>query len=154
MENIIIRIATMPDIDTLLVFEQGVVTAERPFDSTLKKEYILYYDLEYMILADHIQLLVAELNGELIGCGYARIEDSKHYLQHAQHSYLGFMYVHPTHRGIGVNKIIMDELFKWSASKNIHEIRLDVYYENAAAIKAYEKAGFAKHMIEMRVGLK
>ena len=122
-------------------------------DSTIKKEHTRYYDLEHMIHADHIRLLVAELNNEPIGCGYARIEDAKHYLQHAQHAYLGFMYVTPQHQGKGVNKLIMDALFKWSALKNINEIRLDVYYQNDAAIKAYEKVGFVKHMIEMRLGL-
>lgn len=109
--------------------------------------------MEHMLHADHIQLLVAELDSELIGCGYARIEEAKHYLQHTQHAYLGFMYVTPAHRGKGVNKLIMNELIKWSQSKNINEMRLDVYYENAAAIKAYEKAGFVKHMVEMRMGL-
>lgn len=153
MINTIIRTATIADIETLLVFEQGVVTAERPFDSTIKREYTRYYDMEHMIDADHIQLLVAEVDGKLIGCGYARIEEAKHYLQHTQHVYLGFMYVSSAHRGKGVNKLIMSELFKWSQAKNINEMRLDVYYDNTAAIKAYEKAGFVKHMVEMRMGL-
>ena len=153
MKDIIIREATTADVPTLLVFEQGVVTAERPFDSTIKKEQISYYNLKHIIHANHIQLLVAELNSELIGCGYARIEEAKHFLQHTQHAYMGFMYVQPLYRGKGVNKLIMDALFKWSQLKNIYEVRLDVYYENIAAIKAYEKAGFIKHMIEMRVAL-
>ena len=153
MKDIIIREATTADVPTLLVFEQGVVTAERPFDSTIKKEQTSYYNLKHMIHANHIQLLVAELNSELIGCGYARIEEAKHFLQHTQHAYMGFMYVQPLYRGKGVNKLIMDALFKWSQLKNIYEVRLDVYYENIAAIKAYEKVGFIKHMIEMRVAL-
>ena len=153
MENLIIRTATIADIVTLLVFEQGVVTAERPFDSTIKKGKVRYYNLEHLIHSEHIQLLVAEINNELVGCGYARIEEAKHYLQHDQHAYLGFMYVTPAHRGKGINKLIMNSLFEWSKSKNINEIRLDVYYENTPAIKAYEKAGFVKHMLEMRVGL-
>ena len=153
MENLIIRTATIADIVTLRDFEEGVVTAERPFDSTIKKGNVRYYDLEHMIHAEHIQLLVAERNNELVGCGYARIEKAKHYLQHIQHAYLGFMYVAPSHRGKGINKLIMNALFEWSQSKNINEMRLDVYYENTPAIKAYEKAGFVKHMLEMRVGL-
>ena len=96
---------------------------------------------------------VAELNGEIVGSGYARIEEAKHYLQHEQHSYLGFMYVEPQHRGKGINKIIIDALTKWSLSQNITELRLEVYYNNISAITAYEKVGFAKHMIEMRKGL-
>lgn len=153
MDEVSIRPATIADVPTLLLFEQGVITAERSFDSTLKPDNIRYYDVEHMLSATHIQLLVAEVNNELAGCGYARLETAKHYLRHAQHAYLGFMYVVPAYRGKGINKEIINELLKWSASNKVHEIRLDVYHENTAAIKAYEKAGFVKHMIEMRVGL-
>ena len=38
MEQVIIRKATLNDLDILLVFEQGVINTERPFDATLKKE--------------------------------------------------------------------------------------------------------------------
>ncbi len=154
MEKITIRKATLKDIDTLLVFEQGVIFTERPFDPTLKTNQTHYYNIEKMITSDHVELLVAELNNDLIGCGYARIEDAKSYLQHAQHAYLGFMYVVPAQRGKGVNKLIIDALTAWSLSQHITELRLDVYHQNEAAIKAYEKCGFTKHMISMRMGLK
>lgn len=147
---IIIRKATLEDLETLLKFEQELIDSERPFDSTLKNGRIHYYDIEKMISADHIKLLVAELDKEIMGCGYARIEDAKPYLQHQQHAYLGFMYVKPLHRGKGINKMIMDELAAWSAAANITELRLDVYESNESAIKAYEKSGFEKHMLHMR----
>lgn len=151
--NTIIRPAVVADLPMLLQFEQGVISAERPFDPTLKKGEIHYYDIEHMISAPHIELLVAELDGELIGSGYARIEDAKHYSQHPQHAYLGFMFTHPDHRGKGVNRLIIEALKQWSLNKNIRELRLEVYYPNEAAIKAYEKVGFSRYMIEMRAGL-
>lgn len=153
MENITTRPATMADMDTLLQFEQGVISAERPFDPTLKDGHINYYDLNEFITAPHIHLLVAELNGEVIGSGYSRIETAKIYLQHPQHAYLGFMYVLPQHRGKGVNKIIIEALKEWSVQQGVTEFRLQVYFGNAPAIKAYEKVGFNSHMIEMRMGL-
>lgn len=153
MQEIIIRKATLNDLETLLRFEQGVITTERPFDPTLKPKDTRYYDIEAMIAADHIELLVAESGGQLVGSGYARIEESKPYLQHKQHSYLGFMYVEPAHRGKGINKMIIEALKEWSVSKKITEMRLDVYVENTGAIKAYEKVGFEKHMVEMRMEL-
>jgi ribosomal protein S18 acetylase RimI-like enzyme len=153
MDQITIRKASLQDLDTLFRFEQGVITAERPFDTTLKTGNIHYYELEEMITATHIEIVVAELAGELIGSGYARIEKAKHYLQHEHHAYLGFMYVDPDHRGKGVNKKIIDALKNWAISQNITEFRLDVYANNASAIKAYEKAGFNSHMVEMRMGL-
>ena len=154
MEKISIRKATPSDLDTLRVFEQGVITAERPFDPTLKEGHINYYDLEFMLDAPHIELIVAEINQQLVGSGYARIETADHFLQHRRHAYLGFMYVEPKHRGKGINKLIVEALKDWSLSQNVTELRLEVYYNNIPALNAYEKVGFIKHMIEMRMGLK
>lgn len=154
MQGLTIRRAIFEDIPTLLHFEQGVISTERPFDETLKKEETRYYNIPEMIAAPHIELLVAETDGKLVGSGYARIENAKPYLQHRQHAYLGFMYVEPAYRGQGINKAIISALEKWSLAQGITECRLDVYYENNSAIKAYEKAGFLNHMIQMRKGLK
>ena len=153
MEDLLIRRAMVDDMNDLLWFEQGVIAAERPFDPTLKSEDIKYYDLHYMIASTHIELLVAKAKGKVIGSGYARIENAKPYLQHQQYAYLGFMYVDPEYRGMGVNKAIMNALQKWSIEQGITEMRLEVYYENSPAVKAYEKTGFTRHMIEMRKGL-
>ena len=153
MPQIIVRPATNADLDTLLRFEQGVVTAERPFDSTLKPDPINYYDLAYMITAPEIEIVVAELDGTPIGSGYARIEKSRHYLKHTHHAYLGFMYVEPEHRGKGVNQQIITALKQWAITRGITELRLDVYSDNQAAIIAYEKAGFSQYLIEMRLGV-
>ena len=149
--SITIRPATFDDLPVLLRFEQGVISAERPFDPTLKKD-THYYDLEEMVNSPDIHLVVAVSGDDIIGSGYARIEKAKHYLQHEQHSYLGFMYTDPAHRGKGVNKMIVETLKQWSLSRNITELRLEVYYLNEAAIRAYEKTGFKKHLIEMRMG--
>jgi RimJ/RimL family protein N-acetyltransferase len=154
MQQIIIRKASFKDLAALLVFEQGVISAERPFDPTLKKGDTHYYDIEKMIAASDVELVVAELDGELIGSGYARIENAKPYLQHSQHAYLGFMYVVPAYRGKGINKMIIGALTEWSKTQNITELRLDVYNDNGSAIKAYERSGFTKHMVNMRRGLK
>ncbi|MCB0709147.1 MAG: GNAT family N-acetyltransferase [Chitinophagaceae bacterium] len=153
MDGILIRKACLADLPTLFEFEQGVITAERPFDPTLKSGQIHYYDIEKMIAAPDVELLVAEINNEVVGSGYARIENAKPFLQHNRHAYLGFMYIMPQWRGKGINKKILDKLTEWVQQHNITELRLDVYQPNIAAIKAYEKAGFTKHMIEMRKGL-
>jgi ribosomal protein S18 acetylase RimI-like enzyme len=153
MEDIIIRKAESKDLVTLLQFEQGVISAERPFDPTLKAK-TNYYDIEQMIASPSVELLVAERNGELIASGYSRIEEEKPYLQHTKHGYLGFMYVLPEHRGRCINKMIIDALAAWTASQGVHELRLDVYHLNEAAIRAYEKVGFVKHMTAMRMPVK
>ena len=61
------------------------------------------------------------------------------------------MYVLPAYRGKGINKKIVQALQLWAVTQNVFEFRLEVYYGNEPAIKAYEKIGFSKHMIEMRL---
>ena len=154
MEGIVVREAAVEDMATLLRFEQGVIAAERPFDPTLKQgDDTCYYDLTMMITAPHIHLVVAEMGEQVIASGYARIESAKPYLQHAQYAYLGFMFVEPTHRGKGVNKLIIDALKRWVAEQGLNELKLEVYYGNRPAIAAYEKVGFLKYMITMRSNL-
>jgi GNAT superfamily N-acetyltransferase len=63
------------------------------------------------------------------------------------------MYVEPAHRGKGVNKKIIEALKHWALSQNITELRLDVYYHSESAIRAYEKVGFIRHMVDMRLGI-
>jgi ribosomal protein S18 acetylase RimI-like enzyme len=151
--DIFVRPATTADLPTLLRFEQGMISVERPMDPTINDGPIHYYDLNAMLTSAHIHLVVAETDGNLIGCGYARIDPSRHYLKHANHAYLGFMYVEPSYRGKGVNQLIIDKLKNWALSRNITELRLDVYTSNENAIRAYEKAGFAPYLINMRMGI-
>ena len=150
-EEFTIRKATLDDVPTLLRFEQGVVETERPFDPTLKRHPNSYYDVPQMIEDPLVQLVVAVRGGQLVGCGYARIEASKRYLRHERHAYLGFMYVEPQWRGKNINQMIIENLSQWASTKGVAEMRLEVYVKNVAAIKAYEKAGFDNLLVQMRM---
>ncbi len=149
-----IRKAETADLATLLAFEQEIITAERPFDPTLKESYFHYYDIQALIQAENAEVLVAEINGELAGSGYAQIREAIDYVKYTQFAYLGFMYVKPDYRGKGVIQAILEGLKKWALHRNILEIRLEVYDENLTAKKAYHKAGFAPALLEMRLELK
>ncbi len=151
--QIVVRKAEVDDLDRLLEFEQGVIETERPFDPSLKRENTRYYDMAAMLAAPQVRVVVAELDGELIGSGYARIEDSKPYLTHDRHSYMGFMFTVPEHRGKGVNQKIIDNLEQWSLSQGVTEMRLEVYTDNLAAIRAYEKIGYSVNVLKMRKSL-
>jgi len=151
MRNFIVRTANLEDLEVLLEFEQGIIEAERPMDVTLAPDPISYYDISELIHLDEAEVIVVEYDKVVIASGYAKIKKARHYLNHKYYSYLGFMYTKPEFRGKGVNKLIVDRLRNWSVSKGIQEIRLTVYDTNLAALKAYEKVGFKKHLIEMRL---
>ncbi len=153
MSEVIIRKAHIEDLTTLKEFEQGVILAERPYDETLAADPISYYDLEKLINAEEAEVLVAVKDEVLVGSGYAKILEAKPYLKHDRYAYLGYMYVLPSHRGLGINKLIINSLMTWSKAQGVTEVRLDVYEENEAAIRAYKKVGFKGHLLNMRVGL-
>lgn len=149
--NYQLREALETDIPKLLEFEQGVVEAERPFNSGIADQGVKYYDFQSLMESPQAILLVAELEGVLIASGYARIEKAKPYLKHDEHLYLGFMYVDPPYRGQGVNGALMRALISWGKTKGIREYRLDVYTKNSSAIQAYTKLGFKPLIVEMRL---
>ena len=151
---ITIRKATTEDLSILYEFEQGVLHAERPMDKTLKVSKTFYYDIPNLISDQMAELVIAEINGVIAGCGYARIKQARDCFQFDQFSYLGFMFTKEDYRGKGVNKTIMNYLYDWSLSRGIYEIRLEVYPSNNAAIKAYEKVGMQATMNTMRIDLR
>lgn len=146
-----IRTATLDDLPVLLNFEQEIITAERPFDVTIKEGPVSYYDIGGMIQDSKAHVVVAESEDKVVASGYAIPKRARHYLDHEFYAYLGFMYTDEDFRGMGINALIVEELKNWSNTNGFKEIRLTVYNENLPAIKAYEKVGFKKHIIEMRL---
>lgn len=138
------------DLPVLYDFEQGIVEVERPWDPTLQEDHINYYDIKAMILSDAAEVKVATAGDEIVGSGYVKIKKALPYQRYKQYAYVGFMYVKPNYRGQGISDMIIESLTEWAQANNLTELRLNVYQDNDSAIRAYEKSGLKKHMIEMR----
>ena len=149
MTDFTIRTASSEDIPELLKFEQGVVEAERPVAMNLRDGHVVYYNLNELIDSPLSEIFVMEDEGKLVACGYIRIEESKPHNKSDRHGYLGFMYVLPSYRGCGLNKLVLDTLLEWGSEQGISTYELEVYAENKPAIRAYEKAGFQRNLIQM-----
>lgn len=147
------REARKEDLETLLEFEQGVIEAERPFDSSLKEGKISYYNLKEMIFAENVHLIVAIIEDEIVGSGYLKIERSRSYRKNELNGYIGFMYVKPNFRGKRISSVILESLKDWAKKQELKELRLDVYKENLGAIKSYERFGFNKSLINMKMDI-
>lgn len=151
MSEVIIKSAKLEDLEVLFKFEQGIIEYERQFDDSLKEEHFHYYDLKSLILSEESEVVVATQNDKLIGSAYGKILKSKPYKNHNKHVYIGFVFVEPEYRGLGVSKLILEAIRTWAVSKEIFEIKLDVYADNISAVNAYEKFGFKKDLINMRM---
>ncbi|MDB4242238.1 GNAT family N-acetyltransferase [Polaribacter sp.] len=148
-----IREANLDDLETLLAFEQGVIETERPLDPFLKKGAFCYYNIPAIITSDATHFVVAIYKNELVGCGYVRIEKSKQYQKNPLHGYIGFIYVKPNFRGKRISSLVLESLKKWALSKELKELRLDVYSNNPSAIKSYARFGFVKSLVNMRIDI-
>lgn len=147
----LIRSATHEDLDRLLEFEQKLVKIERPFDTTIIQEGIVhYYDLAKFIDDDKVELCVAEIDGHVVGSGYAKIKKGLDFVNQEFTGYIGFMFVDAKHRGKGIGKEVLDYLVDWLQNMNIEHIVLEVYAENAGAIEMYKKCGFKKFTQKMK----
>lgn len=149
----IVRVATLEDLPVLLDFEQGLIQAERPMDPTIKEGKISYYDVGEFIRSKDAEVYVVVREGKILASGCARIMPDRHYLKHEKMGYLGFMYVVEEYRGRGLNQLIMEKLVEWCKNRGLKEMRLGVYDSNEPALRAYEKAGFKKHLITMRLNI-
>jgi len=148
---ITLRQAGSGDLKTLKAFEQRLIKFEKTLTPTLKDSHIYYYDLEAYIKNPEVSVVVAEKNEELIASGYGLIQKNLPYKNPDKYILLGFMYVIPTFRGIGINKRVMEYLIEWGNSIGINEFKLDVYSQNLSAIKAYQKLGFSSELFNMRL---
>lgn len=151
--NYPVRSATLEDLPALKACEQGIIAAERPYDHTLKPDPISYYDLGELVQSEDAEVAVIEIDGNIIATGYAHKRPSKVYVASDHHAYLGFMFVHPDHRGRGLNRVLIDHLTEWARTRGLPELRLEVYSNNAPALRAYEKTGFKPYITEMRLNL-
>lgn len=148
-----VRSATRHDLPTLLDFEQGIIEAERPYDHTLSPDPISYYDIGALIASPDAEVAVIEIDGDLVGSGYAKKRRSLDYVDHEYHAFLGFMYVRPEHRGKGLNKTLLNHLLDWAKLNGLPDVHLTVYPGNESALRAYEKSGFSQYLTEMRLNL-
>ena len=148
--NIKIRKATPEDLSILYDFEQQLIAVERPMDISLEQhKRINYYDISAYIDSETAQLYVATIENEIIASGYGLIKKNHPKFAYREHGYIGFIFVKDEFRGRGISKLIFKAIFDWFRTKNIKEVKLTVYEENPSAIRAYEKLGFKKNLIEM-----
>lgn len=145
-----IRPAKRSDIKAIDELQNKLAIYERPFTPTIKKEgKIKYYDTEKLISSDKILLLVAEKNGEVVGCCFGEIRKKEEWAANKFHGYIQMLFVEEKYRTKGIGRLLIDKIMKWLKEKNIKDIRLRVYDKNTKAIDFYKSLGFKHHILEM-----
>lgn len=81
--------------------------------------------------------VVAELDGELVGLAWARIDEHDPSLVHVHQ-----VWVAPHGRGHGAGSALVDAVCTWARSAGAEQVELCVTCGNSPARRLYERAGF------------
>jgi len=88
------------------------------------------------------KVLVAQLNGEIVGFIYFIHSLSMFLEASKQVALISDMYVKPEFRRRGIGSLLLKKCFEKLRKLNIKHVTLSVLSENLAAVKFYEKHGF------------
>ncbi|MFZ1321721.1 MAG: GNAT family N-acetyltransferase [Ignavibacteria bacterium] len=149
--NLVIREAELKDLTELKELQQSLVNFERPFDDGIPAEGdVNYYDINGLLNDDFTYFVVAEMEGKIIGCGFAQIRDNLNWAIEKKLGYIGLMVVREEYRRNNTGKLIIENLTGWLNKKNISHIILETYSCNKTAINAYKKYGFKEFVLQMK----
>ena len=81
--------------------------------------------------------LVAEVNGEPVGLTWGRIDPAN-----PEVATLYQVWVAPTHRGLGIGKMLMDAAVAWAKSMYVRYVDLGVTWGDTPATRLYLRTGF------------
>jgi predicted GNAT family acetyltransferase len=145
---VIVRKATIEDLATLVDFtSQEVQEAEGSAKDFKQLEQGIKTALENPMIA--VYWMLFDVTNRPVGSISALREWSD--WNAGYYWWIQSMYIVPEHRGQGHITKLLDAVEKEMRNQNGLELRLYVHRDNAKAIRAYEKVGFAKSPYEIMV---
>lgn len=147
-----IRVARISDVLALYSLQKRLISYERNYDKAMKRNAVYYppKELRRLIKSRNGRILVAEIDGEIVGCGFGRITKAEGWDAFDKKGYVGSMFVDPKFRGKGIGKKILSGLLDWFKERKVKDVQLNVYPNNERAVSFYEGFGFKSHLMYMR----
>jgi ribosomal protein S18 acetylase RimI-like enzyme len=103
--------------------------------------------------SDAVVLIVAEVDGDVVGYVYARKEGRDYNELLDAHGKLHDVYVDESARGRGAGEALVREAMRRLAEKGAPRVLLSTAVQNESAHRLFEKVGFRTTMLEMTVEL-
>jgi len=104
----------------------------------------LHTKLVGILRAEHSTVLVAELDGQVIGLAevYLKEDEANPFRVSYIFAHLQSMIVSELHRGKKVGRQLLLAVEQWAKERDASEIRLDVWEFEAGPLEFYEKQGY------------
>lgn len=150
--NVLYRSATRTDVPDIvrLLAEDNLGSQREQFTSPLPRAYYAAFDV---IDADpNNELIVAELDGEIIGTLQLMFLPSLSY-QGGTRAQVESVRVAEKYRGQGIGAEMMEWVIKRARKRGCHIMQLTSHKSRMDAHHFYEKLGFKKSHIGMKINL-
>ncbi|MFX0099857.1 MAG: GNAT family N-acetyltransferase [Candidatus Hodarchaeota archaeon] len=100
---------------------------------------------EKIQISDFTQLLVAEMEGKIVGMLVADIRRGGN----GRAGYLTNLIVAPDFRNLGVGESLINEAMEFFKSNHVTTVKVNVRIKNESAMKLFAKLGFKEHIIQL-----
>ncbi|AYY79963.1 MULTISPECIES: GNAT family N-acetyltransferase [Proteus] len=100
-------------------------------------------------------LLVADLDGKIVGFSMAQIQETPMFncLVQRKYAYIYDIVVDPTIRSQGTGSLLLNAMKEWAKSEKMTHLELSVLAENSAAKRFYEREGLKEVSTVMGITL-
>lgn len=143
MKDVIIRQAKPQDAEGIIAHAIEIAREPDIYMSYTPKEADVPVEEEREKIINHLEVgnlfLVAEAEGKIIAIFTCVVD---HSLVITRHTAVLGMSVDRNYRNRGIGAEMMERAIRWAQERGIVRLELEVYAENATAIRLYEKYGF------------
>lgn len=160
MPEPLVRPATSADVPTLgrlgalLVQEHHDYDAHRFIGATASTSDHYGSFLGEQVAEPDVVLLVAEVDGQVIGYAYGAIEGYDYMALRGPAAVLHDLIVDPDHRGRGVGRALLNAVVAALSARQAPRVVLSTAARNEPAQRFFERAGFRRTMVELTRELK
>ncbi|MGG7036298.1 MAG: GNAT family N-acetyltransferase [Flavobacterium sp.] len=111
-------------------------------------------NLEFSLPSSLCKVFVAFVGNQLVGYITAEFVKPNSLLYNSiPYCEVGDIMIDPNFQKQGLGKVLVEEVKKWSVSKGIHNIRLNVFSKNKNALVFFKTLGFDElfHNLELKI---
>ena len=98
------------------------------------------------------RLVVAELEGKVVGFAHGAVKLAPEHLGGARLGHITHVFVEPGSRGQGLGKEMVAELRSWFTAREVASIELQVVVGNEEGLRFWRSMGFAVELLQLRKG--
>ena len=155
MKDLIIRIASTPDLDELarlrLSLQQHLEASNpRIWRITEEGERRLKEELERMFSEEDGKMVVAAAGGELVGFAYGKVFRRSTYSPNNV-GQISMVFVQEKFRRRGIGRLLVEELCQFFRAEKVEEVTLRYVLENREAEKFWNDLGFEPRLITANI---